>query len=88
MPIKKASIKSVRQDKKRRIRNLRVTSELKTKLTKFEALLREKNKEQAKVVLDQLISKIDKAKSKGIIRKNTASRKKSRLTKRLTKLGT
>lgn len=88
MPIKKASIKSMRQDKKRRIRNLRIASELKTKITKFETLLGEKNKEQAKSALDQLVSKLDKAKNKGIIRKNTASRKKSRLTKRLTKSGT
>lgn len=78
----------MRQDRKRRLRNLRVASELKTRMTKLEALLTEKNKEQAKSALDQLISKIDRAKNKGIIHKKTAARKKSRLTKRLAKLGT
>ncbi len=86
MPIKKAAFKSMRQDKKRRLRNLRIISDLKTKARKFETLIAEKNKEEAKSTLNELISKIDKAKSKGTIHKNIASRKKSRLTKKLTQL--
>ena len=86
MPIKKSAFKGMRENKKRRLRNLRVISELKTGIRKFEGLLAEKNKEQAKSALNELISKIDKAKSKGIIRKNTASRKKSRLMKKLAQL--
>lgn len=86
MPIKKAASKSMRQDKKRRLRNLRVISNLKTRMRKFETLIAEKNKEEAKSTLNELISKIDKAKSKGAIHKNAASRKKSRLTKKLAQL--
>lgn len=86
MPIKKAAAKSMRQDKKRSLRNSRVISDLKTKTRSFENTLAEKNKEQAKSMLRDLISVIDKAKSKGMIHKNTASRTKSRLTKKIEKL--
>lgn len=86
MPIKQAGFKSVRQSKKRRLRNLGLTSDLKTKIKKFEALITEKNKEKAKSTFSELVSKIDKARSKGILRKNTASRKKSRLAKKLAQL--
>lgn len=85
MPIKKAAIKELRKSKKRQLRNIRVTSELKTLNKKFLNLVGEKNIEQAKEVLDQLIVKLDKAAAKKIIHKNKASRKKSRLMHRLKK---
>lgn len=88
MPIKKAGFKDVRQSKKRHLRNLGITSDLKTKIKKFETLITEKNKEKAKSIFNELVSKIDKAKSKGILRKNTADRKKSRLAKKLARLTT
>ncbi len=88
MPVRKSAIKSVKQGKQRRLRNLRIISDLKTRAAKFKAFLAEKKKEEAKSALTDLISRIDKAKSKGMIRKNTASRKKSRLTKKLAQLTT
>lgn len=86
MPIQRASFKSVRKDKKRRIRNLRVTSDLKTAAKKFELSLVAKKADEARQAFKLLISKIGKASTKGIIHKNTASRKISRLAKRLKKL--
>lgn len=83
MPIKKAALKQIRKSKKRRLRNLRITSELKTIIKKFSRLISSKDMEGAKELLPQVIGKIDRACSKGVISKNTASRKKSRLTKRL-----
>ena len=85
MPIKKAAIKELRKSKKRQLRNIRLTSELKTLNKKFLNLVGEKNIEQAKEVLDQLIVKLDKAAAKKIIHKNKASRKTSRLMRRLNK---
>jgi len=85
MPIQKAAYKSLRKDKRRHQRNLRVSSELKTLIKKFEALVNANKPKEAKEALRLLVSRIDKAASKGIIHKNTASRKKSRLTKRLKK---
>ncbi|MCX5716442.1 MAG: 30S ribosomal protein S20 [Candidatus Omnitrophica bacterium] len=58
MPIKKASFKSVRKDKKRHLRNLRVSSELRTLDKKFEALIAANKLSDAKQLLPLLISHI------------------------------
>lgn len=86
MPIQRAAFKSVRKDKKRHLRNLRIISELKNLEKKAAAFFNSKNLKEAGQVLKALSSKIDKAASKGIIHKNKASRKISRLMKRLKKL--
>lgn len=85
MPIKKSAFKELRKTKKRHLKNIRITSEIKTLNKKFLTLLDEKKVEEAKKLLQQLISKLDNAASKKIIHKNTASRKKSRLMRRLNK---
>ena len=86
MPIKKSAFKELRKAKKRHLRNIGVISELKTLNKKFLNLVSEKNSEQAKKILNQLIVKLDKAATKKIIHKNKASRKISRLRRRLNKL--
>ncbi|MDD5449282.1 MAG: 30S ribosomal protein S20 [Candidatus Omnitrophica bacterium] len=86
MPIQRAAFKSVRKDKKRHLRNLRITSELKSLEKKVEGFFKSKNPKEASLALRQLISKIDKAASKGTIHRNRASRKIARLMKRLAKL--
>ena len=86
MPIKKSAFKELRKAKKRHLRNIGVISELKTLNKKFINLVSEKNSEQAKKILNQLIVKLDKAATKKIIHKNKASRKISRLRRRLNKL--
>jgi small subunit ribosomal protein S20 len=83
MPIKKSALKRIRADKKRRIRNLRVISELKSRAKKIELLLKAKLIDQAEKLILELTSKLDKAASKGVIKKRTASRKKGRLLRRL-----
>ena len=86
MPIQRAAFKSVRKDKKRHLRNLRILSELKTDAKKLSSSLSAKKPKEAQEALQLLISKIAKAASKGVIHKNKASRTISRLTKRLKKL--
>lgn len=86
MPITKSAFKRIRQDKKRRLRNSKVKSELKSLLKKFNLSLSAKKLDEAKAVGVQLISKLDKARSKGIIHKNVASRKKSRILSKLAKV--
>ena len=83
MPILHASYKSIKVTKRRTVRNLSVRSRLKTETNKFISLLASKKPDEAKAQLRMLISELDKAASKGIINKNTASRKKSRLMKKL-----
>ncbi|MDD5167036.1 MAG: 30S ribosomal protein S20 [Candidatus Omnitrophica bacterium] len=85
MPRRKTSLKKKRADTKKHLRNLRIKRELKKTLKKFQALLSAKNINEAKALLGKLFSQLDKAAKKKIIHANTASRNKSRLTKRLTK---
>lgn len=83
MPILHASFKSIKVTKKRAELNQPVKSRLKTETKKFINLLAAKKLDEAKKQLINVISELDKACSKGIIHKNTASRKKSRLMKKL-----
>ena len=83
MPLLHAAYKSVKVTKRRTARNLSIRSLLKTETKKFIDLVSAKKLDEAKKQLNVLISTLDKASSKGIIHRNTASRKKSRLSKRL-----
>ncbi len=85
MPILKSAFKRMRQDKKRRARNSKVENELKSLSKKFVAALGAKTAEAKKLGLE-FISKLDKARSKGIIHRNTASRKRSRILSKLAKI--
>lgn len=77
-----SAIKKARQDEKRRVRNQSVVTGIKTSTKKLEAVIAAGNKEEIGKVLKSTISTINKAASKGVIHKNTASRKVSRLTKK------
>ena len=83
MPILHASYKDIKQSAKRGLRNQSVKSELKTETKKFLELISSKKTDEAKKQLTHLISQLDKAQSKGIVHKNTASRKISRLMKKI-----
>jgi len=83
MPILHASYKDIKKSAKKALRNQSVKSGLKTETTKFLDLLSSKKMDEAKKQLTFLVSQLDKAKSKGIIHKNTASRKISRLMKKI-----
>ena len=83
MPILHAAYKSIKVTKRRTGRNLSVRSRLKTETKKFIDLVASKKLDEAKKQLNRLISELDRASSKGIIHRNTASRKIARLTKKL-----
>ena len=83
MPILHASYKDIKQSAKRGLRNQSVKSELKTETKKFLDLISSKKMDEAKKQLTYLITQLDKAQSKGIVHKNTASRKISRLMKKI-----
>lgn len=63
-----------------------IKSKIKTVIKKLEAAIAANDKELAKERLAVVVSEIDKAASKGIFHKNTASRKISRLTKAVNKI--
>jgi len=85
MPITKQAEKRMRADKKRHVRNVQAHSELKSRTKKFLELMSSKKIDEARKEAMALIKKISNAGSKGIIHKRTASRKTSRLMKRLSK---
>ncbi|MBI2870127.1 MAG: 30S ribosomal protein S20 [Candidatus Omnitrophica bacterium] len=86
MPILRSGYKTVRQDKKRRLRNQAVATELKHLSDKIEKLLNEKKASDAESKIQLLSRLLDRAAVKGIIPKSRASRKKSRLKVRLNRL--
>lgn len=67
-------------------RNKAIKSRVKTEVKKFYAAIEAGDKAAAQAQLLAAISQIDKAKSKGVYHKNTASRKVSQLDKAIAKL--
>jgi len=63
--------------------NRMVKSALKTAIKKFEAAVEAKNVEEAKTLYTSVVKSIDMAASKGVVHKNMAARKKSRLAVKL-----
>ena len=87
MPNIKSAIKRVSVIEKKTLQNNMIKSEYKTAVRKFEAAVTEGNKAEAEELLKLATKKIDGACSKGVIKKNTASRKKSNLAKKLNTIG-
>lgn len=85
MPIKRSAYKELRKARARHFKNISTRSELKTLVKNFEKLIHDKKIEEAKKIIASIVSKIDRAASKGVIKNNTASRKISRLMKKLSK---
>ena len=77
----KSAKKRVLVSKTRNERNKSIKSAVKTEIKKVEAAVAAKDKEAAAAALLEATSKIDKAASKGVYHKNTASRKVARLAK-------
>ena len=83
MPNIKSAIKRVSVIEKKTLRNNMIKSGYRTAVRKFEEAVEAKDVENAKTLFVEASKKIDRACSKGVIVKNTAARKKSRLAKKL-----
>ncbi|NLZ17865.1 MAG: 30S ribosomal protein S20 [Desulfobulbaceae bacterium] len=86
MATHKSAEKRDRQSKARRLRNRMNKSAMKSAIRKIEEALVAGSEEEAKSALQRAIPVIDKTAAKGTIHKKTASRKISRLTKRVNKM--
>ncbi|RFU61351.1 30S ribosomal protein S20 [Bacillus sp. V59.32b] len=86
MPNIKSAIKRVKTSDESRAHNATVKSTMRTSVKNVEVALANNEVEAAKEALLTASKKLDKAASKGLIHKNAAARKKSRLTKRLNSL--
>ena len=85
MPNIKSAKKRVKVIAAKTLKNQMIKSQLKTVIKKFEASLTD-GREAAEVAYKNAIKKIDHAVSRGILHKNTAARKKSKLTLKLNKI--
>jgi small subunit ribosomal protein S20 len=74
--------KNVRKSRARALRNQSVKSAIKTFVRKTKSAI-ESGEEQAATFLQQTSSLVDKAAKRGIIHRNAAARRKSRLAKRM-----
>jgi small subunit ribosomal protein S20 len=81
-----SALKRIRQSQKRRLRNMSFMSRTKTKIKEFIDAINRKEKEIAQKLFIEVQSLIDRAKSKGVLHKKTASRMKSKLARKLNAL--
>jgi small subunit ribosomal protein S20 len=79
----KSALKRDRQNKKNRQRNIVAKSAVKTKIKSVITSVEDNNKENSINALKAVIPALNKAASKGMIHKKNASRKISRLTKKV-----
>lgn len=82
----KSQIKRIRTNEKARQRNKAVKSELKTYVRKVREAIAAGDKATATSALQTASRKLDKAVSKGVIHKNQAANRKSKLAKQVDKL--
>ena len=83
MPNIKSAIKRVDVIEKKTLQNNMVKSAYKTAVKSFEAAVEAGDKTKAEEAYKVAVKKVDQACTKGVIKANTASRKKSSLSKKL-----
>ena len=82
----KSQIKRIKTNEKARLRNQSVKSELKTHVRRVREAVKAGDKEAALALLKVASRKLDKAVSKGVIHKNQAANRKSKLARRVNSL--
>ena len=81
-----SALKQMRQSLKRRDRNRRNVSQLKTQVKKLRAVIAKGEAAAAQEALSATVGAIDRAAKKGVIHDNAAARYKSRLSRRVNAL--
>ncbi len=79
----KSAIKRIKTTEKRTLRNKSTKSELKTLIRKFEGMIDAGSMDEAKGMIRVIDKKLKRAASKNVIHKNAASKKLSKLAKKL-----
>jgi len=85
MAITSSAKKALRKSAKRRVVNVKKSKEMKNLLKEVKSLVSQKKISEAKKLLPSVYKILDKAAKTGLIKKNAAARKKSRITKLLAK---
>ena len=85
MPIIKSAKKALTGSKRKHVFNLRRNKVMNEKVKEIKKMLVGKDKKGMEAILPKVYQAIDKAAKRGIIKKNAAARKKSRLVKMIKK---
>ena len=85
MAITKSAKKAIRQSATRKEHNIVYKDKIKALVKEARALVLAKKMAEAKKLLPEIYQALDKAAKVGVIKKNNASRRKSRLTKLIDK---
>ncbi|MFH1841172.1 MAG: 30S ribosomal protein S20 [Candidatus Nealsonbacteria bacterium] len=85
MPIIKSAKKALRQNIKHKERNLTYSNKMKSLIKKVRLLVSQDKTKEAKNILPQIYKILDKSAKENVIKKNTASRKKSRIARLINK---
>ncbi|MFA5228159.1 MAG: 30S ribosomal protein S20 [Candidatus Paceibacterota bacterium] len=83
MPITKTTKRRPKQSERKKIINKKRVLEMKKLMKEANSLIVSKNTEAVEKMMPQIYKAIDKAAKRGIIKKNTAARKKSRIMKKI-----
>ncbi len=83
MPIIQSAKKALRQNTRRRKANVKRKTDLRTVVKQYKKLIASGQKDKAKEYLSSVYKKFDKTAKTKLIKKNKASRMKSRLSKML-----
>lgn len=84
--IHKSTIKRARQTEKRHQRNRAALSSVKSIMKKVLSAVEQKQAEDAKTSLREAAATLNKAVTKGVLKRNTASRRISRLARKVNEL--
>ena len=85
MAITKSAKKSIRKNKTNRAYNLIYINKIKNLIKEIKGFVLQKKFKEAKELLSKVYEALDKAAKVGVIKKNTASRRKSRIAKLIGK---
>lgn len=81
MAITKSAKKAIRQNARRKARNILYKNKIKNLIKEARSLVLQKKNKEAENLLPAIYGALDKAAKVGVIKKNNASRRKSRLAR-------
>jgi len=85
LPNIKSAKKRVKTTEARTLRNKMIKSDMKTAIKKLDAAIVEGNKETIDTTFRAAVKTVDQATAKGVLKKNTASRKKAQMAIKVNK---
>ncbi|MEA3345039.1 MAG: 30S ribosomal protein S20 [Chloroflexota bacterium] len=85
MPNTQSAAKAMRSSERKRLRNKRYRTRARTSVKQARMLIEAGRLEEAREIVRTAVSALDKAAQKGVIHKNNAARRKSRLMRKFNK---